>query len=193
MRDDDQDVPVLVNTEQSTEETLFNKPSTAPSVVGNTEPDTCDRKPTTGDSVLVAAQGQGTEKCTFKRGGQCNLHGTIGTKKTIVWKEWTKKKNGLFGYVRKQKTDYECHFSGGAMTNSGHQEVVSRFSGVAESNQCNPDLVTGKKTRKSALGGETGNVESNAIIPGISEVGNYWTGSKLSESLRISEVVKEPD
>ena len=50
--------------------------------------------------------------------------------------------------------------------------------------------MTGKKTRKSALGGETGNVESNAIIPGISEVGNYWTGSKLSESLRISEVVK---
>ena len=105
MRDDDQDVPVLVNTEQSTEETLFNKPSTAPSVVGNNEPDTSDRKPTTGDSVLVTARCQGTEKCTFKRGGQCNLHGTIGTKKTIVWKEWTKKKDGLFGFVRKQKTD----------------------------------------------------------------------------------------
>ena len=58
---------------------------------------------------------------------QCNIHGTIGTKKTIVWKEWTKKKNGLFGFVRKHKTEYECHFSWGASTNSGHQEIVSRF------------------------------------------------------------------
>ena len=38
IRDNDQDVPVSVNTEQSTEETLLNKLSTTPSVVGNTEP-----------------------------------------------------------------------------------------------------------------------------------------------------------
>ena len=200
MRDDDQDVPVIVNTEQNTGETLLNKTSTAPSVGNNSEPDTCDRQPTPGDSGLVVALNQGTMKCSFKRGGQCNLHGTVGTKNTIVWKEWTKKKNGLFGYVRKQKTEYECHFSGGAMTNSGHQEIVSRFSGVTESNQGNLDLVTGMRTRISALDGETGNVGQNVIIPGsnanilrISVEGDYRTGSNMSESSRISETRKELD
>ena len=205
-RDKDPDVLVSVNTDQSTGETLLNTlndMSTTPSVVGNTEPDTSVRKPTTGDSVLVTARDHGTEKCTFKRGGQCNLHGTIGTKKIIVWKEWTRKKDGLFGFVRKQKTDYECHYSGGVMTNSGHQEDDSRCSGVAETNLCNPDLVTGKKTRKSALGGETGNLDSNTIkhdqtrsdtiIQRISGVGGDQAGSNWSESQRISEVVKEPD
>ena len=171
--------------------------STTPSVVGNTEPDTVG-KPAAGDSVLANTRYTGTEynsseKCTFKRGGQCNIHGTIGTKKTIVWKEWPKKKNGLFGFVRKQKTEYECHFSGGASTNSGHQEIVSRFCGVAESDLCNNGLETEKQTRKSALGGKADNLDTDTTIQGISGVGSFQTGSKLSESQQISDELKDPD
>ena len=53
--------------------------------------------------------------------------------------------------------------------------------------------MTGKKTRKSALGGDTGNLDSNTIFPGIGGVGGDQTGSKLSESNQISKVVKETD
>ena len=77
------------------------------------------------------------------------------------------------------------------MTNSGHQEIVGRSSGVADPNLYNPDLETEKQTRNSALGGEAGNLDTYTIIPGISGVGGEQTGSKLSESQQISSDVKE--
>ena len=167
--------------------------STTPSI-----PDTCGRKPATGDTVPAVARDTGTdsnkiEPCTFKRGGNCIKHGIMGTKKTIVWKEWTKLKNGLFGYVRKQKTEYVCQYDGGAKTNYGSLESDCRLSGVAKSNLCEPGLGTVTQTRNSALGGNSENSDTDSTFTWISRVGVAQTGSNRSESLRISSEAKDPD
>ena len=46
--------------------------------------------------------------CTFKRGGKCILHGTIGTKNVGTKKVWSKLKGGLFGYKYVRNTTYTC-------------------------------------------------------------------------------------
>ena len=144
-------------------------------------------------AVCDSVTDNGKIECTFRRGGICNIHEVKGTRKLDSMKVWAKKKNGLFGFVRKQKTEYECHFSGGTSTNSGHQEIVSRFCGVAESDLCNHGLETEKQTSKSALGGKADNLDTDTTIQGISGVGSFQTGSKMSESQKISDELKDPD
>ena len=186
------DVSVPVS-DLSTPETLSVDRSTTPSI-----PDTCVRKPVTGDTVPAVARDTGTdsnqrEPCTFKRGGICTKHNLLGTKKTIIWKEWTKLKTGLFGYVRKQKTEYVCQYYGGAKTNYGSLEPDCRLSGVAKSNLCEPGLGAVTQTRNTALGGNSENSDTDSTTSGISRVGFARTGRNRSESLRISSTEMDPD
>ena len=51
--------------------------------------------------------------CEFKIGGMCVTHRSMGAKYVEHWKEWTKMKNGLYGYVNRRKTKYVCHNSQG--------------------------------------------------------------------------------
>ena len=101
-------------------------------------------------------------------------------------------KNGLYGNVKRQKTSYVCHFSGGANSNYGHLETDSRFSGVAESNSSNFSLETGMTANTSALGGITENLD-NTTFARISGVDSNWPGCYKSESGRIRSNMKESD
>ena len=47
-------------------------------------------------------------ECTFKRGGRCVLHGTIGVKNVGTKKVWSKLKGGLFGYKYVRNITYTC-------------------------------------------------------------------------------------
>ena len=49
-----------------------------------------------------------TEECEFKRGGMCVTHGMEGVKNVTKWQEWGLKKNGMYGYLPRQKTTYRC-------------------------------------------------------------------------------------
>ena len=48
------------------------------------------------------------EECVFKRGGICVTHGMQGVKDVTKWQEWELKKNGMYGYLPKQKTMNRC-------------------------------------------------------------------------------------
>ena len=48
------------------------------------------------------------EECVFKRGGMCVTHEMQGVKDVTKWQEWELKKNGMYGYLSKQKTMYRC-------------------------------------------------------------------------------------
>ena len=86
---------------------VFSK-YTTPSVGDRSVPDSRSRKPD-GDTVADTTLSAGTDydtsmgTCTFKKGGMCRIH---LTKKIIKWSEWCQKKNGLFGYVNRQRTEY---------------------------------------------------------------------------------------
>ena len=51
------------------------------------------------------------EACTFKRGGMCNIHKIVGTKKTRTSKSWKQRRDGTFGYVTSKKIEYTCELS----------------------------------------------------------------------------------
>ena len=72
--------------------------------------------------------------CEFKRGGMCISHRSMGTKYVETWKEWTKMKNGLYGYVNRKKTKYVCRFRGVVKSNCDKQKGDGLLEGVAESN-----------------------------------------------------------
>ena len=122
--------------------------------------------------------------CSYKKGGMCTFHLTKGSKKTIKWKEWTQKKNGLFGYVSRQKTEYVCHSSGGALSNYRHLETKSQNDGVPESNLSisGVGVLEGQTT---ALGGIKSNLD-NIPFQGISGVGFDRAGGFESEVKKIS-------
>ena len=98
----------------------------------------------------------------------------------------TKRKNGLYGYVKRQKTSYVCHFSGGANSNYGHLETDSRFSRVAEFNLINSSLETRITTNTSALGGITENADNTTFsrISGWTVIGLVVTRVKV-EGLEV--------
>ena len=129
--------------------------------------------------------------CTFKKGGVCEIHGTMGSKKTSKWKEWSKKRNGLYGYVNKQKTEYVCHFGGGATSNCGHQQTKSHCSGVAKSDLSNPGL-EGTEIQTTALGRDYVHMK-NTPFEGISGEVTDWTGRNMSERIQISSEQKDFD
>ena len=190
-----QDANIAANLTLNTCESQVSCVGTSPSVGQSLQHKQCVRKPATWDMVADTARVNGTdyddtEICTFKRGGLCTIHDVLGTKNTTVWKEWMKKKNGLFGFVKKQRTDYVCHFSGGANTNYGHHEIASRSRGVAKSNSGKPGLRTGIQTSKPALGGNTGKLD-DSTVSGISGADETQTGSNMSERQQISSDVKD--
>ena len=82
-----------------------NTPETS---VGETAAENVLRKPLDNDQVPAAGCDTGTDgndvistitMCKHKRGGMCITHGTKGTKVMESVKVWSKKKDGLFGYV----------------------------------------------------------------------------------------------
>ena len=68
--------------------------------------------------------------CTFKRGGLCIIHNLRGTRVEDKMSVWTKKKNGMFGWVKKTKVRYVC-----------------QNDGVAKSDDVIRDTGPGMKTR----------------------------------------------
>ena len=191
IKDNTQEAMISASSDPTALEGPVFSEYTAPSVGDSSVPDSRGRKPD-GDTVADTSRSAGTdyntsmEACTFKKGGMCRIHLLKGTKKTIKWSEWSQKKNGLFGYVSRQKTEYVCHFSGGASSNCGHLETKSHFDGVAESNSSISGIGM-MGTQTTALGGNTCN-KDNTSFQGISGEGNYWTGCFKSEMKKISDI-----
>ena len=88
------------------------------------------RKQLNRDTAVDLVQCEGTQSsmdqqdCVFKRGGLCVNHGVVGTRYKENSKEWTKKKNGIYGWVTRTRIKYVCHFDGGAKSNVSKQETV---------------------------------------------------------------------
>ena len=153
------------------------------------------RKPPDRDTVAADTRCVGTEYsdvkptttgCTFKRGGRCIIHGTMGAKFTDSIKVWTKKRDGLFGYVWKSKVRYECQYEGVAKSN----ESVSRSRGVTKSNGDPSNLGPGKMTENvEALVGM--NYRDTGYLPGISGADYMMAGGKERESVKISGEQKD--
>ena len=123
--------------------------------------------------------------CKHKRGGMCITHGTKGTKVMESVKVWSKKKDGLFGYVWKTRTKYVCQDSGVAKPG----EQVSRYCGVAKSNDGSIDKGPGVKTIiDEALGGDS---DSNGQLSGVCGADYRRAVSIQGESLQISGEDKE--
>ena len=129
--------------------------------------------------------------CEFKRGGMCISHRIVGTKYVETWKEWTKMKNGLYGYVNRRKTKYVCRFRGGVKSNCDNQKGDGRLEGVAESNCDNLVLGMDRTTMSSieALGGTC--IDKGAMYSGISGGDLRQAGCNTSESEGIETTLKE--
>ena len=56
-------------------------------------------------------------ECVFKRGGRCTTHDCMSKKYVENKQVWTKKKNGMHGWVTRKQTKYVCQFTGGAKSN----------------------------------------------------------------------------
>ena len=79
--------------------------------------------------------------CTFKRGGLCIIHNLRGTRVEDKMSVWTKKKNGMFGWVKKTKVRYVCQNDGVAKP----VRLESHDSGVAKSDDVIRDTGPGMK------------------------------------------------
>ena len=112
-------------------------------------------------------------------------HGVVGTRYKENSKEWTKKKNGIYGWVTRTKTKYVCRFDGGAKSDVSKPEMMCQDRRVPKSNGGSPRLGLGEKTRL-ARGGDSDSVGSN--LPGISGLEFEVTGSNMRES---SEIMSE--
>ena len=81
--------------------------------------------------------------CTFKRGGKCVKHGTIGMRKESTRKVWTKLKGGLFGYKYVKNITYTCN-----VRNSPVEKPIGRNSPT-------------RKLPDTALGGKSDDKQGN--------------------------------
>ena len=50
-------------------------------------------------------------ECEYRRPDMCLKHGKMGTKYVETTKLWTKKNDGMFGYVQRRKTKYAFHYA----------------------------------------------------------------------------------
>ena len=124
-------------------------------------------------------------ECTFRRGGMCNIHEVKGTRKLDSMKVWAKKKNGLFGYVWRNKVRYVCQDSGVAKP----VRLESQDSGVAKSNDVFRDTGQGKRTKEhEALGGQT---DTAGDLLGVCGADYRRAGGLVRESLEISSDDKD--
>ena len=64
---------------------------------------------TTSDGQLGSIESiEERESCSFRKGGYCNLHGTLGTKYWMKKKTWKKRRDGTFGYHHSRTVAYRC-------------------------------------------------------------------------------------
>ena len=54
--------------------------------------------------------------CVWGRGGWCKTHNLFGRRVCKTFQEWKRKKDGMWGWVRRQKTSYICMGGGGHNT-----------------------------------------------------------------------------
>ena len=116
-----------------TQSSISTHPQVTPSMAG-----------TTADNNL--------ESCSFKRGGMCIIHKTVGTRNTRTTKSWKQRKDGSFGYVTSKKIVYTCKFSNQSKPVAflGAGCKLPETDGVTN-NGSNNDLLWGLS---STLGGE---------------------------------------
>ena len=144
------------------------------------------RKPesTLGTDVSLVDKTDDQLECSYKRGGFCNTHGSMGVKYVQKSKVWSKWKNGNCGYVYKSNTKYVCRPTGVAKSIEGNQTKVGQYEGVAKSNRKSLSEGCGQTTETSfeALGGTTTHFDGGTTPERISGV-DIQAGSAKSESL----------
>ena len=131
------------------------------------------------------------EKCEFRRGGRCILHGVVGTKHVEKSKVWAKKRDGTFGWKQKTSTRYVCQFDGCAESNVGMSQDDSRLEGVAKSNMKSAGRECVEQT--TALGGAIINSGCGESLLGICENNYKAAGSFKSESTCEDNLRKDTD
>ena len=100
---------------------------------------------------------------------------------------WTKKKNGIFGWVKKTKVRYVCQNDGVAKP----VRLESQDSGVAKSNDEIRDTGPEKQTRQdAALGGIS---DKDGILSRVCGADYRQAGSRLRESSVIRRKRKDPE
>ena len=174
--------------------TTINVQQSAPSMGETAQLHSSGRKQIHRDAVTDLVQCEGTQSsmdqqdCVFKREGLCVKHGVMGAKNKQTSKEWSKKENGIYGWLTRTKVKYVCRFDGGAKSNVSKDELKCQDRGVPASNRVSPELGLGERTRL-ARGGDPDLIGIN--LPEISGVDYNGTGSNRRESLEIMSERKD--
>ena len=113
--------------------------------------------------------------CVWGRGGWCKKHNLYGRRVCRTFQEWKQKKNGIWGWVRRQKTSYICMDGGGHDTVKGSGNLRS----MATLNVTKTALSDGSGNTDNR-GGATVHLASGQPISGLVGAGIMFE-SKNSE------------
>ena len=92
--------------------TTIDVQQSAPSMGETAQLHSSSRKQLNRDAATDLVQCEGTKSsrnkqdCVFKRGGLCVKHGVMGAKNMQTSKEWSKKENGIYGWLTRTKVKY---------------------------------------------------------------------------------------
>ena len=99
------------------------------------------------------------KECVWSKKGVCKTHNIAGRKVCKTFNEWKLKKNGLYGYVRRQKTSYIC------MMGVGHtRENSSKSLGLGEKKVSDTARISGSGRRDNWDGDSVQNITAHQVV-----------------------------